>query len=147
MYRHLLIPTDGSELSAYAVEQGLELAKRLGARATFFTAIEPFQVVAVGSDQLMYARDDYQRHTTEAAQRHQADAASRAQALGVESQGVIVEHGNPYQAIVEAAAEHGCDLIAMASHGRRGMQAVLLGSVTLKVLTHSAVPVLVYRRA
>ncbi|WP_024891664.1 universal stress protein [Luteimonas huabeiensis] len=146
MYRHLLIPTDGSELSAYAIDQGLELASRLGARVTFFTTIEPFPVIAMAADPLMYTRDDYRRETSEAAQRHHADAVARAQALGVDSRSVIVEHGHPDEAIVEAAAQHGCDLIAMASHGRRGMQAVLLGSVTLKVLTRAALPVLVYRR-
>ena len=84
-------------------------------------------------------------HTKAEAARYLAEAERKAKALGVQCQVVQVEHQHPYKAIIETAKKSGCDLIAMASHGRRGVSALVIGSETTKVLTHSSIPVLVYR--
>src|SRR5215468_2163381 len=127
MYRHILIPTDGSELAEHAVTNGLLLAKSVGAKVTVIIAEDPFDWVSVSE--------------TRASQRV-ADAAKQA---GVPCDTMQVENARPYQAIIAAASDRGCDLIVMGSHGRGGLAAVVLGSVTTKVLTHTKTPVLVYR--
>lgn len=145
MYRHILVPTDGSPLSVKAVENSLAFAKAVNARVTLLTVTEPFHIFSADANQLSASREDYRRHAKEMAGRYLADAQARAKAMGVACAALHVEHEHPYQAIIDAAAQQGCDLIAMASHGRRGMAAIVLGSETAKVLTHSAIPVLVYR--
>ncbi|KAF1694975.1 universal stress protein [Pseudoxanthomonas koreensis] len=147
MYKHLLVPTDGSPLSDYAVDQALALAKALGARVTLFTAIEPFRVFALTPEQVVETRDAYDRHAKVAADRCLAQAAEKAAAAGIAHATVATGSDNPHEAIIATAREKGCDLIAMASHGRRGVNALVLGSVTAKVLTHSELPVLVYRNS
>jgi nucleotide-binding universal stress UspA family protein len=145
MYAHILIPTDGSSLSTAALEKGLSFARDARAKATILTVIEPLHLFPGHVDQLEDKCADYQRHAKEHAVRFLAEAEARAKALHVPCEFIELESAHPYQAIIDTAAERGCDLIAMASHGRRGVAAVLLGSVTLKVLTHSAIPILVYR--
>lgn len=148
MYQHICLPSDGSPLSEHAVAQGLALAKSMGARVTVMSVIQPFHVHAVAPEQLMVAsNEDYLRATREATARHLDAIAARAKDLGVACQTLAVVDELPWQAIIDTASERGCDLIAMASHGRRGIKALLLGSETLKVLTHSTIPVLVYRAA
>lgn len=145
MYRHILIPTDGSPLSDLAVDKGLTLAKALNAKVTAVTVIEPFHVFSAGKEQLSSTREEYERHATQHADEVLAAVESSAKARGVACETISVESDHPHQAIVDAAAAKGCDLVAMSSHGRRGVAAFVLGSVTQKVLTHSAIPVLVYR--
>ena len=145
MYAHLLVPTDGSPLSAHAVDEALALARQLGARITFFTAVEPFHVVAYVPEQILETRDAYERHARQEAERRLQQAADKAGAQGVACETLVASSPDAWQAIIDAANERGCDLIAMASHGRRGVKALVLGSVTAKVLTHSTIPVLVYR--
>jgi nucleotide-binding universal stress UspA family protein len=128
MYTNILIPTDGSELSEKAVSHGIALAKRIGANVTVLTVLPPFQIF----------RAEYAEKTLGA-------AARVARAADVECEGVHVGHDFPYQAIIDTAASKGCDLIVMASHGRHGVSAILLGSETMKVLTHSKIPILVHR--
>src|SRR4051812_15347347 len=144
MYHHILIPTDGSPLSASAVEKGIALAKTLGAKVTVLTVVEPFPVMR-GLPQSYDAPDEYTRRAHAEAEPRLAEAEQQAQQVGVPCEVVKVEHGQPYEAIIETAGTRGCDLIAMASHGRRGISALLLGSETMKALMHSKVPVLVYR--
>lgn len=145
MYAHLLVPTDGSPRSTHAIDQALALATALKARITFCTVIEPFHVIAYVPEQIVEAREAYERHARQEADRRLKEAEDRARAAGVPCD-MIVAHGpDPYQAIIDTANERGCDLIAMASHGRRGVAAMVLGSETSKVLTHSTIPVLVYR--
>ena len=146
MYKHLLVPTDGSPLSDYAVDQALALAKALGAKVTLFTAIEPFHVIAYVPEQVAETRSSYQ-HARRAADQRLTTAAAKAASLGIAHTIEVVTSDDPHEAIIATAREKGCDLIAMASHGRRGIKALVLGSVTAKVLTHSQVPVLVYRHA
>lgn len=145
MYHHICIPTDGSPLSEHAVEQALLLAHSLRARVTALCVTQPLHVFAVTPEQLVVSGDDYRRSASEAARRSLHTVVVRAHELAVPCEPVVVEDEHPHQAIIAISAERGCDLIAMASHGRRGIKALVLGSETLKVLTHSAIPVLVYR--
>jgi nucleotide-binding universal stress UspA family protein len=145
MYKHIIIPTDGSELSARAVEAGLQLAARLGAQVTAMTVTEPFHLLSFSPSQVEYTAATYRQHAQEAAQRILDGVRAKAEAASVACDTVWVEHEHPYMAIIDTAKSRNCDLIAMASHGRRGAAAVVLGSQTVKVLTHSTVPVIVYR--
>jgi nucleotide-binding universal stress UspA family protein len=145
MFQHILVPSDGSLLSASAVDKALEFAREARAKVTVLTAIEPFHVLSTDSKQLADTRATYERHTKAEAARHLAEAERKAKALGVQCNVVQMEHEHPYKAIIETAKKSGCDLIAMASHGRRGVSALIIGSETTKVLTHSSIPVLVYR--
>jgi nucleotide-binding universal stress UspA family protein len=145
MFRHILIPTDGSPLSEKALRNGLSLAKSLNARVTVLTVVEPFHVLSLAPQQLADTEAAYKRHAHDAAAAALAAADRLAQGMSVPYETLELQHDDPHQAIVETAEKKGCDLIAMSSHGRRGMAAVMLGSVTAKVLTRSSLPVLVYR--
>jgi nucleotide-binding universal stress UspA family protein len=147
MFRHLLIPTDGSPLSNEAVRQGVELAADTGAAIHFITVTEPFHAFSLGVDQVEDTRGSYGVHMRERAARILGEVSEIAVAAGVTCKTTHAEDDQPYRAIIRTAEENGCDLIAMSSHGRRGVSAILLGSETVKVLTHSAIPVLVYRAA
>jgi nucleotide-binding universal stress UspA family protein len=147
MHTHILIPTDGSDLSAEAIQYGTALAKAVNARVTGVTVSTPFHIFAVEPDTIQDTLESYgQRMTTVAAQRLNK-VKEAAEAAGVDCEVVHVEHAHPYNAIIDIAKAKGCDLIVMASHGRRGVSAIVLGSETLKVLTYSTIPVLVYRAA
>lgn len=146
MYKHILIPTDGSELSLAAIDQGLAFASEIGAEVTFFTVTTPIRVYGVTGEQMAVGYEEYTRAAEEEGTRRLAEAQARAKALGVPCRTRMVESEHPHHAIIEAARDAGCDLIAMASHGRRGLSGLVLGSETLKVLTHSSIPVLVYRQ-
>ncbi|WP_342643925.1 universal stress protein [Rhodoligotrophos ferricapiens] len=145
MFQHVLIPTDGSPLSAAAAEKAMAFARDAGARVTMLSVVEPYPGITGDSVERAEARAQFQQMARE----HTADslsyAAQKARALGIACQTVQAENGDPWRVIVETATAKGCDLIAMASHGRRGLAALLLGSQTTKVLTHSKIPVLVYR--
>ena len=141
MYKHILIPTDGSDLSHEAVEHGIALARAVGARATALTVTEPLYVSAFEPSIV----EPYKKHVAALATKHLDAAKNAASASNVLCELVRLEHEHPYQAIIEAAQARGCDVIVMASHGRRGISAIVLGSKTVKVLTHSPIPVVVVR--
>jgi len=143
MYRHLLVPTDGSPLSDEAIFQAVELAKTFGAKIFFLTVTEPCRISSRHANQLTLGT--YRNHVEERASRILTEAAKVAVASGVDYELIHLEDSQPYEAIIRAATQTECDLIAMASHGRRGVSALVLGSQTVKVLTHSTIPVLVYR--
>ncbi len=145
MYKHILVATDGSELSNRAIEYAADLAKAVNAKLTVFTATTPYYGFAVEPELMTIGIEDYQKNTAKLAAHRFAVAKDIAAAAQVPCETVRVEHPQPYQAIIDAAKERGCDLIVMASHGRRGVAAIVLGSETVKVLTHSTVPVLVVR--
>jgi nucleotide-binding universal stress UspA family protein len=145
MYKHILVPTDGSELSNRAVEYATALAKAVNAKLTVFAVTTPYYGFAVEPELATIGIEDYQKNTAKLAARCLDVAKDIAAAAQVPCEAVHVEHPQPYQAIIEAAKERDCDLIVMASHGRRGVAAIVLGSETLKVLTHSTIPVLVVR--
>jgi len=146
MYKHLLIPTDGSELSKLALQEGLALAKVLGARVTALTVTIPFHIFSSDPAIIEDTPDQYRKRAAAFADQYLNVAKRIAETAGVPCDLVHVEHEHPYQAIITTAQERGCDLIQMASHGRRGVSSILLGSETLKVLTHSTIPVIVCRR-
>jgi nucleotide-binding universal stress UspA family protein len=134
MYQHILIPTDGSELAHKGVVHGLSLAKEVGAKVTVLT-VEAFSVYDASESQVK----DAQEHASSILN----GIANEAKAAGVKCETLQVIQHDPEMAIVNTAKERGCDLIVMASHGRSGIAAVLLGSVTAKVLTRTVIPVLV----
>lgn len=145
MYQNILLPTDGSALAGKAIEAGIALAKTTGARLTVMVGVEPLHVFSLAPDQLEYNQDTYGAHARGEARKILDSVAAKAEAAGVRCDTVLRESDQAYQAIIDVADASGCDLIVMASHGRRGMAAAVLGSVTQKVLTHTTTPVLVYR--
>ena len=145
MFKNIMIPTDGSDLAAKAVEQAVLFAKEIGAKITAVTVTEPFHRVSVKPSQLEYTPIEYKKHAESHANKVLGEVSAAAKSAGVACDTLHTEHEHVYQAIIEAAEARKCDLIVMASHGRRGVSAVVLGSDTVKVLTHSKLPVLVYR--
>jgi nucleotide-binding universal stress UspA family protein len=145
MHRHILIPTDGSALSQAAVEYGVALAKSVGAKVTVLTVSVPFHIFAAEPAMITDTPEQYAKRVEVLARRYLDAAKEIALTAGMSCETLHFEHDQPYLAIIETAANKSCDLIVMASHGRRGISAVVLGSETSKVLTHSSIPVLVVR--
>lgn len=145
MHKHILIPTDGSALSQAAVEYGVALAKSVGARITILTVSAPFHTFAVEPAMVTETPERYAKQVAGSVARYLDAARQVALAAGVGCETLHVEHDHPYLAIIDTAAKRSCDLIVMSSHGRHGIAAIVLGSETTKVLTHSAIPVLVVR--
>ena len=145
MYTHVLIPTDGSSHSARAVAHGVAVAKSMGARISgLFVVPAPTPVVFEGLMPVAYMQpEEHAALSARAAQKHLGVIERAAPHAGVPFEGLTVTGEYPADAILQAARQHRCDLIVMASHGRRGLASVLLGSETQKVLTHAKVPVLV----
>ena len=146
-YTHLLVPTDGSELSVRALEQAIGLAKALGARLTVLHAKPPVPLPILGMGDAIdpVTIDALVRAGRENAERVMAEALEQVRHAGLEPGEQALEHATPHAAITQTARELGCDLIVMASHGRRGLEGLLLGSETQKVLATSPCPVLVVR--
>ncbi len=144
MYKRILFPTDGSEITLKALDTALRLAKLTGAELVALAVKEPFPYSAISEMQPQPPQQfiDAQDRVANARIKATADAASAA---GVRCEGFAVEALHPWEAILDHAKSQGCDLIVMASHGRRGVSALLLGSETQKVLTHGKLPVLVVR--
>jgi nucleotide-binding universal stress UspA family protein len=145
MYTHILIPTDGSALSEIAIRQGVAFARSIHARVTAITVSPTFHSFAIEPLILTDTPDEYRRECDARAERFLAVFTEAARAAGVPAETIHVFNDQPYDAIIETARARGCDLIFMASHGRRGVSALVLGSETIKVLTHSKIPVLVCR--
>lgn len=147
MYKHILIPTDGSPLSRKAVKEGVKLAKAIGAKVTFFNSPAEYEILVYGEyfPPDLITQEEYEERATRNAEKILAAAQKEAAAQGVPCSTLHQPSRAPWEAIIAAAKKCRCDLIFMASHGRRGLAGVLLGSETAKVLTHSKIPVLVYR--
>jgi nucleotide-binding universal stress UspA family protein len=148
MYKHILLPTDGSKLSAKATRQGVQFAKSVGARVTAIHVYPEYRSLMDEGFVVPNAAAFKKRFEEESVKRSSrvlADVKSAAQAAGVDCDCVSVIGELPYDAIIKQAKKAKCDLIMMASHGRKGLSSILLGSETAKVLTHSAIPVLVVR--
>jgi nucleotide-binding universal stress UspA family protein len=147
MFKHILIPTDGSNVAAKAIGAGVRLAAEMGAKVTGFHAEQPrplhLHVNGYAVEKDLIAELD--RRARQFAERCVAQIQDAARADGVPFEAVVVKSMRPYQAIIQAALERDCDAIFMASHGHRGLDGLLLGSVTQQVLTHSKIPVLVFR--
>ena len=145
MYKHMLIPTDGSSLSELAIGQGITLAKSVGAKVTAITVFTPFHTIAIEPMMITATAEQYQKECDALGEKYLRVVKDDAEAAEVPCEAIRVVHDHPHQAIIETADTRGCDLIFMASHGRRGMAALVLGSETTKVLTHTRIPVLVCR--
>jgi len=148
MFKHILLPTDGSKLSNEAAVAGVRLAKALGARVTGFFAAPPATPIVFKSMlPVGYATPAQHEQMTQKAARACPGAIEKAaKAAGVRCETIWVTSDYPAEAIVGAAKKSRCDLIYMASHGRRGLRkSSLLGSETQKVLSESPIPVLVHR--
>ena len=147
MFKHILIPTDGSAVAAKAVKAGIALAKECGARITGFYAVEPLPAHLYGegyvADQQMIA--EFEKRHRAIARKHVAAVARAARKAGVKFDALVETARTPYEGIVGAAQKKNCDLVLMASNGRRGLSRLAVGSVTDKVIQLSKVPVLVYR--
>ncbi|HEU4459779.1 MAG TPA: universal stress protein [Methylibium sp.] len=144
MYRRILVPTDGSPITEKAIAAAIGLAKPLGAQIEALAAVEPFQYGVIGEVDPPPPVDFRETQQRIATQRVQAIALA-CESAGIACSVHVTEAAHPYEAIIGHATQRGCDVIVMASHGRRGVRAMLLGSQTQKVLTHTAVPVLVVR--
>jgi nucleotide-binding universal stress UspA family protein len=145
MFKHILIPTDGSDLSRKAVLYGVRLAKESGAKVTSITVTDPYRAATMDTVLIPVDEEDYEEQSRILSERAMEQVKMAADAAGVSCETIREIHDQPYRTIIDAAHALGCDLIVMASHGRRGISALLLGSETVKVLTHSTIPVLVYR--
>jgi nucleotide-binding universal stress UspA family protein len=145
MYRHILVPTDGSELSNAAVEHAVALAKAVKAKLTALTVSIPYYSSTIAPELSLINIETYQDSSAKLAMQNLEVAKIIAARSEVACDTIRIENAQPYQGIIDTAKERGCDLIVMASHGRRGIAAIVLGSETVKVLTHSSVPVLVVR--
>ncbi len=144
MYRSILVPTDGSDITTKAVQTAITLAKTLGAKLSTISVKEPFPYSAISEMQPVPPQEFYDAQERIAAARVKT-VVEAATAAGLDCAGHTIEALHPWEAITDHAKNQGCDLIVMASHGRRGVSALLLGSETQKVLTHCAVPVLVVK--
>jgi nucleotide-binding universal stress UspA family protein len=140
MYRHILIPTDGSELAEHGVAHGVALAKSVGAKVSIIFVVEPSEM---GTGRFLEAVASDAELRKEQATSALDRAANAAKEAGVSCETLQVENWQPHEAIIATAANRGCDLIVMSSHGRSGLSLLLIGSVTNKVLTHAKTPVLV----
>jgi nucleotide-binding universal stress UspA family protein len=145
MYKRILIPTDGSEASQRAILAGVEFARETGAEVVGLSATPEFSVLSTDSDMLEDTPEQFAAHGVARARRVLGDVESAARDAGVACRTEHAVDDDPYAAIVAAAERLGCDVIVMASHGRRGLKGLLLGSETQKVLVHSTIPVLVHR--
>ncbi len=144
MFKRILVPTDGSDLSNKAIAAAIDLAKTLKATVVGMTTLEPYSYSNL-SEYRPETLDDYESRMDQFGAERLGRIADAAAQAGVPVETVPVKSFSPYEAIIDTAKAKGCDLIIMASHGRRGLNAVLLGSETQKVLTHTSIPVMVYR--
>ncbi|MDX9995029.1 MAG: universal stress protein [Rhodocyclaceae bacterium] len=147
MFKHILVPTDGSELSGETVKRAISFARESGARVTFFYAKPEYPVAFYGEGAFIdpTTPEKFAEMADQQAQEILSACEQLARDGNVASASLAVTSDIPYEAIIAGASSAGCDLIFMASHGRRGISGLLLGSETQKVLTHSKIPVLVYR--
>jgi nucleotide-binding universal stress UspA family protein len=145
MYKKILIATDGSELSEKAIHHGSALAKALDAEVILATATEPWDAVIVGEVAVVFPPEKYEETAKANAARTLDQAKTIAGQYGVTYHALHIQDRHPAEGIIDAAKTKGCDLIVMASHGRRGFSRLVLGSEANEVVTHSTVPVLIVR--
>lgn len=147
LYKHLLLPTDGSELSQACARTAIALARDQGAKITaLFVMPDYSNIILYRADALVAnSNAEFEREINAQADKALGFVENLARQEGVVCELQRITHASPYKAIIEQAKLNGCDLICMASHGRKGLSAILLGSETQRVLTHSDIPVLVHR--
>lgn len=145
MYKHMLVATDGSDVAGQAVEDALALATAVGAEVTVLTVTPPWSALAYGVVQGLSSHEAFDAAMAERSGKILSAAARKAEGLGVVCRTLHAVDVTPYQSILRTAEEAGCDLIVVGAHGRRGVERLLLGSETTKLLAHSKYPVLVWR--
>ena len=145
MYKHILIATDGSDLAGKAVAAGFALARELKASVTAVTVTEPWTTLMLGEAAIAFPVEEYEKSANETASRILSGVSKLARKADISCATVHAKDRYPADGILETAKKNGCDLIVMASHGRRGLDRLLLGSEAVKVLTHSSLPVLICR--
>lgn len=148
MFKHILLPTDGSQFSLQTAERAISFAREAGAKITLFHAKSEFPVSFLGEGGLIdpFTPESFAEMVEQQARSYLEPIEEKCRAAGVDCVTLTITSHSPAQAIIDAATEAGCDLIFMASHGRRGLSSLLLGSETNRVLTHTRIPVLVYRQ-
>lgn len=145
MFKHILLPTDGSAASDTATQAAVRLARDMGAQVTAMHVVPPFHTFTYRAEMLEDTEEQYEKDSNAQARKILMTVEQQAQECGVQLEALVIRSDDVYKAIIDTASTRNCDLIAMASHGRRGIRGLLLGSDTQKVLTHSPLPVLVYR--
>lgn len=145
MYKHLLLPTDGSPLSEVAIQNTMQFAKSINAKVTSFYVSPPYHALSFQMEMLADTEDDFVKHGQEHAEQLLAAIETAGSAASVPCDTAYAIGDHPYEEIIKAANANGCYLITIASHGRKGMKGLLLGSEAQKVLTHSKIPLLVYQ--
>ena len=145
MFKHILLPTDGSALSEMAIKKGAEFAKEINAKVSGLTVTKPFRVFTTDVTELEDTKDTYAEDAKAIADKRLSVIEQAAKQARVSYEGVHKIGEHPWEEVIKTATERGCDVIFMASHGRRGVAALVIGSETNKVLTHTKIPVLVYR--
>jgi nucleotide-binding universal stress UspA family protein len=145
MFKHLLVPTDGSPLSAKAARAAIEFAKSVGARITTLSVAEPYPYSALADTSYLPDQGRYEKEMQDNARRFTGEVAELASAAGVPCDARVGLSFSPYEEITSTAKDLGCDAIFMASHGRKGINRLFVGSETQKVLAHTTLPVMVFR--
>lgn len=145
MFKHILVPTDGSELSRKAIDGAIDLARTVDARVTAYACLPHYPYSPFAMEALVEPPLDFRERCEREARAHLDEVEEAARQAGVICDSWTSLHPSPYLGIIEAAERGGCDVIFMASHGRRGLGSLLIGSETQRVLTHTKIPVIVYR--
>lgn len=145
MFRHILLATDGSPAARAMVQKCMRLASESGACVTAMHVLPPIHAIGMQTAMLRDSGAEAQQHNVALARRYLHEVLEAARAYGVTCDTLYVIHEQPYEAIIQHAQLYGCDLICVASHGRKGTRSFLLGGETQKILTFSTIPVLVYR--
>ena len=144
MYKKILVPTDGSDTGAKVIPHAVALAKSCGATVVGLNVTDPYPYSGL-AETVPITADQYRVHVTQEAEDALKPLQDACKAADLAFEPIIAEDIHPWKAMLDVAKDRGCDLVVIASHGRRGMQALLLGSETQKLLTHSNIPVLVLR--
>ena len=145
MFKHILLPTDGSSLSQVAIQKGVQLAKSMKAKITGISVMPEQKYYLYQTDVIVQVKEETAKQHQLQADRNLSVIEKAAKDAGVPCETLCEIGDHPYETIIRVAEKRGCDLIMMASHGRRGVKGLLIGSETHKVLTHSRIPVLVHR--
>ena len=145
MFNMILVPTDGSSLSDKAIQAAVEFAKMTGGKIVSISVAEPYPYMSLAEGTVAPDLDLFEKRMEKIAEMNVQKVADAAAAANVPCKAYTAASFSPYQAIIDAAMEHHCDVIFMASHGRKGLNKLFVGSETQKVLAHSTIPVMVFR--
>lgn len=145
MFKTILVPTDGSPLAEKAIDAAIGFAREYDARIVAISVAEPYPFSPLSERDMTEEASNFESGTREAAKEYVKKVADAARAANVRCETVAVLSGSPYREIVDTAANMKCDVIFMASHGRKGLSRLFVGSETQKVLAHTTIPVLVFR--